>query len=413
MRILFATLGTYGDLSPYLALAEELRQRGHKVTLATSEHHRSSIDSIAFVPIEPNIVLSNDDSFAKYFDYETGDVACMENILFPSYLRTFFQLKRAAQQHDVLISSKLILPAADVVAETGIPWIEAVFAPISMGWPTYPVWPYPSWVPNYHHILGKVQPLFSQLSKQMEIRAAYRRYKPQSLLKLGLFSKYLCGAQNYWDENSVITGFVYREGKWNWPQELQAFLESGAPPIIISLGSCVSNIVNAKFYEPFIEATHNLGKRLVILAGDRIAEVKAIVGNHEHVCVVSAAANESLFPYAEAVVHHGGSGTIAHVLKAGKPSIVVPFCYDQPTNSHYLEQRGVGLHLLEKDCNRASVQNGLLKICHDWSYKNNASALSKLLQQENGLMQACNIIERVASHCNNTERSISLIRRQF
>jgi len=197
MKILLATIGTFGDLNPYLALGKELYRRGHQVSLATSQSCQNYFSDchLNFIPIRPNIVLSEDVGLKRYFDYDHGSTDFMETILFPAWFEVFLDLEEAVSQHDLFISTQAILPAAHLVAATNTPWIESVFAPLSMGRPTTLEWPFPEWVPNFNKIFDKVMPLYATIPSIVEKLkndpVKKRTFRPVTTpFKLGLFSKH-------------------------------------------------------------------------------------------------------------------------------------------------------------------------------------------------------------------------------
>lgn len=62
----------------------------------------------------------------------------------------------------------------------------------------------------------------------------------------------------------------------------------------------------------------------------------------EQVFALSEAPHEWLFPRVAAVVHHGGAGTTAAGLRAGKPSVICPFFADQPFWGRQVHRLGAG-----------------------------------------------------------------------
>lgn len=56
-KVILNTFGSFGDLHPYLAIAIELKNRGHYPLIATSEVYRAKIEAegISFAPVRPNV----------------------------------------------------------------------------------------------------------------------------------------------------------------------------------------------------------------------------------------------------------------------------------------------------------------------------------------------------------------------
>lgn len=400
MKILFATLGTLGDLNPYLGLGEELVRRGHQVTIAAGQSCEPyfSGSAVKFLAIRPDIALSEGVGLERYFDYVRCNVNLMEEILFPSWFATFHDLEPAVLAHDLFISNQMVMPSATLAGATGTPWMECVFAPVAMGRPPYPEWPYPSWVPNYHDIFDEVMPLFAELTlviEQMkngpERRSRFR--EPVTPPYFGLFSKHLVEPQSYWHDNAKVTGFVFRDGHWNLPPALSSFLASGAPPLVMALGSTLAHCVDVELYFPFVEAARALDMRIVLLAGGRTEKLKELYGGGTDVFLAPSAAYGKLFPHAALVIHHAGIGTLAQTLRAGKPSLIVPFCYDQPMNAFFAEQLGVGKHILQQDCEAGRIASCISELLDEETCAR-AKILGQRIGSEDGIGSACDEIEK-------------------
>ena len=136
------------------------------------------------------------------------------------------------------------------------------------------------------------------------------------------FSEILVPRPDDWDEHVHITGFWFVEkSNWKPDEKLQKFLDSGDKPIYVGFGSIVMS--NPK------EFTKK------VLDGIKQANVRAIVQSgwtkmdsdetDENIFFIDKAPHDSLFPLCSAVVHHGGAGTTSNGLRAGKPTLIIPF----------------------------------------------------------------------------------------
>src|ERR1019366_4150932 len=112
---------------------------------------------------------------------------------------------------------------------------------------------------------------------------------------------------------------------------LDEFLASGPPPVVFSLGSFVAQ-GGGDYYRACMAAASSVGLRAVVLArGDDVARLRE--GAPAGAFVAAYVPHAELFPRACLVVHHGGVGTSAQALRAGKPQLVTPFLADQPDNA--------------------------------------------------------------------------------
>lgn len=132
MRIVFASLGSLGDLHPLLALADESRRRGHAVSIAASETYRSYVSSLGyeFRRIRPD--LDPEPGRLDYLSHPTrGPERLMREELFPRVRETYADLLEATEETDVLVVGELLYIAPLVAAKRRIPWANVILSPSS------------------------------------------------------------------------------------------------------------------------------------------------------------------------------------------------------------------------------------------------------------------------------------------
>lgn len=122
------------------------------------------------------------------------------------------------------------------------------------------------------------------------------------------------------------------------PAELEQFLSAGEPPVYVGLGSHTVPAVREALRHT-VAAVTDAGQRVVVMRGSGLeGEMSADNG----VLFVDDVPHELLFPRTSAVVHHGGAGTTAQALRAGRPQVVLPFTMDQPFFGRRVHEIGVG-----------------------------------------------------------------------
>ena len=122
--------------------------------------------------------------------------------------------------------------------------------------------------------------------------------------------------------------------------DLQAFLDAGLPPVYIGFGSIVLDDPNA-MTELIFEAVRKTGQRVLLSKGwggmgaDELSIPDGVfmLGNVPH---------NWLFKHVSCVVHHGGAGTTAAGINAGRPTLVIPFFGDQPFWGAMVARAGAG-----------------------------------------------------------------------
>ena len=101
----------------------------------------------------------------------------------------------------------------------------------------------------------------------------------------------------------------------------------------------------------------------------------------------------NIFPRAAAIVHQGGVGTTGQALRAGRPTLVVPFAHDQPDNTLRVTRLRVGRTLLRARYNSRRAVAELRRLLEDPSYAQNAVRVSRQVQAEDGVSAACDALE--------------------
>lgn len=132
-RILFTTLGSLGDLFPYLALATEMQRRGHQASILTSSHHRKRIEQagIRFKQIAPDLDFT-DKAFQQRTMHETtGGRYLLRDTILPQIRASYENLLAAASDADLLVTHMITFAGPLVAAKTGLPWVSTVLAPLS------------------------------------------------------------------------------------------------------------------------------------------------------------------------------------------------------------------------------------------------------------------------------------------
>ncbi len=188
-------------------------------------------------------------------------------------------------------------------------------------------------------------------------------------------------ATGYW--------FLEREADWRPPAELVAFLEDGPPPVSIGFGS-MSGSLARRLLSLSVEAVQRTGLRAVLLGGWAAAERE---GMPDSVLVLDSIPHDWLFPRVTAVVHHGGAGTTAAGLRAGRPTVVVPFMGDQPYWGRRVHALGVGPKPIQRsELTVRRLSEALVQATTDTAMQQRAASLGQALAQEDGVANAVRVI---------------------
>jgi rhamnosyltransferase subunit B len=440
LRIVLTNIGTFGDVNPLIALALELRRRGHRPALAVPELYRGRIEplGIGFSPVRPDIDPEDSRMAAMVYDLKKGTERGLREFLFPVLRQSYDDLLAAVRADggaDLLLAGELAYAGPIVAEVTGIPWASYVLAPLSFfsayDPPVLP--PYPTlarvqpFLPGMGHVIAHfarwvtrkwadpVYALRAEVGLGRGLDPLFdAKHSPQ--LVLALFSPVLGTVQPDWPVSSRITGFVFYDGnrgegdgiKSSLPPELEEFLSSGSAPLVFTLGSAA--VHNAgDFFEQSARAAAILGQRAVLLIGSDPRNVPKQPPSPE-LCITPYAPYSQIFPRASLVIHQGGVGTTAQALQAGKPMLVMPYSHDQPDNARRVKRLGVAEVIQRKHYTAEKAAGMIGKMLAEPSYRKKATAIRKELLTEDGLQQACDALEEVARQgAHPAKASISLL----
>lgn len=422
MRIVFSTYGTFGDVNPLIALALELKRRGHRPVLAVPEMFRPKIEplGIGFARVRPDQDPMDTRLIAMIYDIRHGTETGLREFLFPALRESYADLLAAVQANggaDLLVTGELAYAGPIVAEKTGLPWVSYVLAPFSFfsAWDPPVLPPYPALaraqevVPALGHVVARFARLVTR--KWPEPVYALRRElglsrgadpifdaKHSDRLALALYSSALGTPQPDWPQSAKITGFVFHDGAGDESRlspELASFLDSGPAPLVFTLGSAA--VMNAgDFYEQSAEAAEVLGQRAVLLVGadDRNLPKRRLP---DTICVARYAPYSKIFPHASVLIHQAGIGTTAQALRAGRPMLVMPYSHDQPDNARRVRRLGVAEVLGRKFYKAKPAAQLIWQLLSDNAYVVRAGTVAAQIAAEDGVVAACDALESVTT----------------
>lgn len=420
MRIILSNIGTLGDINPLIAIALELKSRGHAPVMALPEVYESRIRPLGleFHVIRPNIDPANSVLVEMVYDVKHGTEHGLRNFLFPSLRQTYEDLLHAATQPeraDLLLLGELNYAGPLVAEITGIPWASYVLAPMSFfsafDPPVLP--PYPRLaradkaVPGMGRVIKRLarftsrkwpEPIYD-LRRELGLpRGANPLFdaKHSPYLVLALFSRALGVEQKDWPANTRITGFCFYDadsGNSKLPPQLDEFLGAGEAPVVFTLGSAAV-LAAGKFYEHSARAAIKAGVRAVLLIGTD-ARNRPTQALPDSICVAEYAPYSALFSRASMVVHQGGVGTTAQCLRAGKPMLIMPYSHDQPDNARRMRRLKVARVIKRDDYTPVRVARKICSILEEPKFARRAQSAARKLANEDGVAAACEALEEL------------------
>ncbi len=337
MHITILALGSRGDIQPYAALGNGLKAAGHQVRMITFESFAALVaeNGLDFHPIRGDartlVANAGANTLALIRSFSALAEGYARDLSAPHLAET-----------DLILNQ---LPAGlygfDLAEKYGVPMALASVIPLTrtrafplMGFPNLPLPGYPQMT----YTLGEqmawqmFRDVINRWRKQVlalppvPLRGYFNRFGTQEIPILNGFSRHVVPRPDDWGGHIHITGYWFAEDDhWQPPDDLQAFIEAGSPPVFIGFGSMPVKDPR-KTTAVILEALRQSGQRAILHAGWANLGDQPLPAS---VFKIHYAPYGWLFPRMAMLIHHGGSGTTAFGLRSGVPSCAVPFVFDQ------------------------------------------------------------------------------------
>lgn len=396
-KIMVLTAGSTGDVEPFAALAAHLAERGHSVTFAADAAFSrfAAPNEVEFAPIRAD--------FRSLIPTRERGRPSLRADVFPvirGMLEDSWRVAKAARPQ-VIVAHDKTLAAPHVAERLGIPHVRALTVPMLTPTREFPL---PAMARHdlggplnraSYRLVGLLKRPYAGLIRgwrKEDLALGARGNPPTPTRTLYCYSPTVVPTPGDWPPDTVATGYWLREGGGDDPVEspLKAFVAAGEPPVYIGFGSSVgpdpgqlSTVVS--------EALREAGARAVIATGwGGLADLPAGADR----LVIDHAPHRWLFPRVAAVVHHGGAGTTAAGLLAGRPTVVCPFQGDQHFWGAAVQRAGAGPEPVPaKKLTAEKLAAAIRAAIEDNAMRDRARELSERIAREEGAERAAEQIE--------------------
>ena len=397
-----------------IALGLALRARGHHTSIVTSEYHRQRIADagLGFHPSAPDLRPDDADLIRLTLHERRGPEEVVRFML-RHLAQTYADYERAADADgaDLIVTSDLAYAGPILAEKTGLRWASQVLSPISfLSAYDETVLPPLPWLSRLKPLGPRVYGLVLATAKRAARRASapvndFRRSlglapvrdpffddKHSPALVLAMFSRLLGEPRPDWPPQTVVTGFAFYDGaEPDLAPEIRAFVSSGEPPIVFTLGSAAVFDAGSSFVES-ARAAAAIGRRALLVVGPQPGTVPATTRD---VGVFAYAPFSRLFPEAAVIVHQGGSGTTGQAMRAGRPMLIVPHAHDQPDNAVRVRKLGICETVRRGDYRADRVARPLGRLLENCGVAERARSIGEMVAREDGASAAADAIDRV------------------
>jgi rhamnosyltransferase subunit B len=396
VRVLMSTFGSEGDLRPPVAIGKMLQQLGAEVDFIANPFFEQTVLSqgLNFVGAGPLVdldaVLKNDPSLlhpikgpGQVWKMLLGSV----EQLFPVACQ---QIEK--QRPDIVVAHAIELAAQWAARTYKIPYVTISTTPLIWGSHDDPaLWGSIEFPAAFSacaiHLFMKVAGIhfaFSTrtLRKQFELSGAYGSIVSiftKSVLNLGCWSGLYRTETPNDPPNSLITGFTieHQMDPGRIPRDMIDWLNQGPAPVIVGLGS-TARWQGRHIYEAVAQVCAGLQKRCLLIG----PELEDLESPEVGIRTVPEIPFRDVFPYACAIVHHGGLSTTAHALFAECPQLVVPFAHDQFYNAACVKRLGAGVSLPSRKISAKSVKTVFDQLLNNQQMNQRTKDLALQFQQQ-------------------------------
>ncbi len=422
-RIVLATVGSLGDLHPFLAVAQQLQQRGFHPVVATHAEYRDKVEAwgLTFYPVRPSmddltrsLGLSRVELTRRAID---NPLFIYRALVFPYLRESHEDLERLIGEDDTVVTSTLAFAARFVAEQRPLPWLAIVLQPMLFLSAFDP--PLLDGTLRIGTLLQRVGPRAARVVINAMSWLSRPLFRPIDRFRasiglprstdnpafrgqfgaagaIGLYSTAIGRVQPDFPPSTAIVGFAWFDSEdGRQPQLSRAvreFLDNGAAPIVMTLGSVVSDIGDTLFIAA-INAARESGLRIVVLAGSEGALRLAPLASPD-VFIGSYEPHSLLFGRATVVIHHGGIGTLAQALRSGRPQLIVPVLADQADNAARAEKLGVARIVRRRRFDAATAVTEIKRLITDNRFAAAAKCIATRISIENGADAAADIIAR-------------------
>lgn len=408
-EILLCTIGSAGDVYPFIGIGQELKQRGYQVTLITSQYFEAQardagLEFFGLGNVEDyQSIIQN----PELWDPQKGLEFFAKNVTLPIIEPVYEFISTFDPSKTVLVAQGQVFGVHIAHEKLGFPFITIHLQPAAFRsiyeFPLLPTWMPPFLKKGIFFLLDVFvfdklfAPEINRFRQNLNLQPVKKifgkwMHSPQKTL--GLFPDWFARPQPDWTPQTQVTGFVYYDkhsGHEALGERLEKFLDAGDAPIIFTPGTAMKHA--DLFFADCIKACQILKRRGILLTQHSEQLPNELPHDIQHFAYLPFS---EILPRAAALVHHGGIGTVAQAIAAGVPQVIRPVAYDQPENALRVERLGIGKILSPKKFTATSLAETLHALITSQQVLERCTFYAQKISPEQALNDTCTIIEGFA-----------------
>jgi UDP:flavonoid glycosyltransferase YjiC (YdhE family) len=412
LDILLVTIGSHGDVHPFVGIGRALKDRGHRVRIATNEHFKSLVERAGLGYVQ----LGSEQLFKQWLDDpdvwhpQKGPQRVMAGVG-QTIEEAYEVVARESGTGQIVAGSSLALGALVASEKLGFPYATIHLAPICVrseielptlagginfsrfpGWFKRGFWAGgDKWFID-PHIVPPLNALRARLGLA-PVSRVLNGYWHSPQLTIGLWPEWFAPRLPDHPAQLRLTGFPLYDEADVTPLhvELDRWLKAGDAPIAFTPGSAMRQAHS--FFDASARACATLGRRGMLLTRHADQIPASLPPGVIH---VPYAPFGSLLPRVAALVHHGGVGTMAQCLRSGCPQLIMPMSHDQPDNAARCVKLGVARTISRRSYSGRNVADRLRELVDDAHVRAACERVRANFHQQKPVDATCDLIESLA-----------------
>ena len=404
--ILLCTIGSAGDVNPFIAIGQNLIQRGFRVVLITSQYFESQARSagLEFFGLGSSEDYQSIIQDPDLWSPDKGFKVFADRVVFP-IMEPAYEIIAGFDPFETILVAQGQFFAAHIAHEKlGFPFITIHLQPAAFRsvheFPLLPISLPPFVIRRLFSLIDALvldklfTPNINRFRQSLGLPPINKifggwMHSPQK--NIGLFPEWFAQLQPDWPPKTQLTSFVYydkQNGNEEIPDKLETFLRAGSAPIIFTAGTAMKHA--DQFFRDCIEACQLLGQRGIMLTQHPEQLPPELPQNIQHFAYLPFS---KVLPRAVALVHHGGIGSTAQAIAAGIPQVIRPMAHDQPDTAARVEKLGIGVSLSPQKFNAASLAEKLNALVTSPAVLERCKNYAERIHPDQSLNDTCSIIE--------------------
>ncbi len=411
MRIITVSIGSFGDLYPFIGISKRLIERGHEVVFLSCDYYEETIKKIGakFVSIDTVESFNNALKVIDARDVQNSMPKQLDYMMINPMKKIVDAIEKENQPDNTVVLSWSLMVGARIATEKlGIPFVTLNSHPfafrslkeVRQASDKF----LPNWFPKFLIRAGYkavdtfvdslVAERINNYRKELDLKPVSKIMQwgdsPDKII--GIFPDWFGKKQKDFPPQTELTTFpLFTDSKKAEKHEaLEKFLTAGKKPVVFTPGSQFSKAL--EFFTNAAEACKSIGERAILIT-KYPEQIPDNLG--QDIMHIEYADFNELLPKTSLLVHHGGIGTLAQAFKAGIPQIIIPWAFDQFDNAYRIKKMQVGDHIPEKMINPAYIAKKLKNLLGSKSVQKNCKDYAEKIKNTDPLDGTCNIIEKM------------------